>query len=68
LDDFDFDFGFAIGARKAQIQELASLSFVERCENVVLLGPSGTGKTHLPIALGYLATQHAWKVRFVKRG
>jgi DNA replication protein DnaC len=31
----------------------------------VLLGPSGTGKTHLAIALGYLATQRAWKVRFV---
>ena len=60
----DFDFGFATGAPKAQIQELASLSFVERCENVVLLGPSGTGKTHLAIALGYLATQRAWKVRF----
>lgn len=61
----DFDFGFATGAPKAQIQELASLSFVERCENVVLLGPSGTGKTHLAIAFGYLATQRAWKVRFI---
>jgi len=48
----DFDFGFASGAPKAQIQELASLSFVERCENVMLLGPSGTGKAHLAIALG----------------
>ena len=61
----DFDFGFATGAPKAQIQELASLSCVERCENVVLLGPSGTGKTHLAIALGYHATQRAWKVRFI---
>jgi DNA replication protein DnaC len=60
----DFDFGFATGAPKAQIQELASLSFVERAENVVMLGPSGTGKTHLAIALGYLATQRGWKVRF----
>ena len=33
-------FGFATGAPRAQIQELASLSFVERKENVVLLGPS----------------------------
>jgi DNA replication protein DnaC len=30
----------------------------------VLLGPSGTGKTHIAIALGYLATQRGWKVRF----
>jgi DNA replication protein DnaC len=59
-----FDFGFATGAPRAQIQELASLSFVERKENVVLLGPSGTGKTHIAIALGYLATQRGWKVRF----
>jgi len=48
----DYDFGFATGAPKAQIQELAKLSFVERAENVVMLGPSGTGKTHLAIALG----------------
>lgn len=59
-----FDFGFATGAPRAQIQELASLSFVERRENVVLLGPSGTGKTHIAIALGYLGTQRGWKVRF----
>jgi DNA replication protein DnaC len=37
--------------------ELANLSFIERTENVVLLGPSGVGKTHIAIALGYKATQ-----------
>ena len=61
----DYDFGFATGAPKAQIQELASLGFVERAENVIMLGPSGTGKTHLAIALGYLATGRGWKVRFM---
>lgn len=35
-----YDFAFATGAPKAQIQELASLGFVERAENIVLLGPS----------------------------
>jgi len=61
----DYDFAFATGAPKAQIQELASLAFIERAENVVMLGPSGTGKTHLAIAYGYLATQRGYKVRFL---
>jgi DNA replication protein DnaC len=52
-----YDFGFATGTPHKQIMELASLAFVERAENVVFLGPSGLGKTHLAIALGYLATQ-----------
>ena len=40
------------------------MGFVERAENIVMLGPSGTGKTHLAIAYGYLATRRGWKVRF----
>ncbi len=59
-----YDFGFATGAPRQQIMELASLAFIERAENVVMLGPSGVGKTHLAIALGYMATQRGWKVRF----
>jgi DNA replication protein DnaC len=59
-----YDFAFATGAPRAQIQELASLGFVERAENLVLLGPSGTGKTHLAIAFSLLATHRGWKVRF----
>jgi DNA replication protein DnaC len=59
-----YDFNFATGAPRKQIMELASLAFVERAENVVFLGPSGVGKTHLAIALGYLATQKGYKTRF----
>lgn len=60
----DFDFPFATGVKKSQIDELAGLGFVERHENVVLVGPSGVGKTHLAIALGYRATQAGIKTRF----
>ena len=61
----DYDFGFAAGAPKKAIKTLADLAFIVRKENVVLLGPSGTGKTHIAIALGYLATQKNLKVRFM---
>lgn len=59
-----FDYGFATGAPKATINELASLAFIERAENIALLGPSGTGKTHIATALGYKAVQAGFKTRF----
>ena len=61
----DFDFAFASGVPRTQVLELASLAFVERTQNVVLLGRSGVGKTHLAIALGYRATQLGIKTRFI---
>ncbi len=47
----EYDFTFATGAPQKQLQSLRSLSFIERNENIVLLGPSGVGKTHLAIAM-----------------
>jgi DNA replication protein DnaC len=60
----DFDYGFAQGVKRSQIEELSGLGFLERKENVVLVGPSGVGKTHLAIALGVRATQAGIKTRF----
>lgn len=60
-----YDFGFASGAPRSQLQELASLAFIERSENIVLLGPSGVGKTHFAIALAYRALMAGIKTRFI---
>ncbi len=60
----DFDFSFQPSVNKKQVTELASCAFVERAENVVLLGPPGVGKTHLAIALGAEAAKRRMQVKF----
>ncbi|MCG9684608.1 IS21-like element helper ATPase IstB [Vibrio sp. Isolate23] len=60
-----FDFKLATGVPRKSVKELENLSFVERRENVFLLGPSGVGKTHLASALGYLATKKRIKTKFI---
>jgi len=56
LQHFDFDFQPSIDKR--QIDELATMRFLENGENVVFLGPPGVGKTHLATALGMVAARH----------
>lgn len=56
LDAFDFSFQPSIDKR--QIDELATMRFLENWENVVFLGPPGVGKTHLATALGMVAAGH----------
>src|SRR5438309_7849636 len=51
LEEFDFD--HARGLKREQIAHLGTLDFVAPKENVVFLGPPGTGKTHLAIGLAY---------------
>jgi len=63
LEQFDFDFQPSVD-RKV-VRELAGLSFVERAHNVVLLGPPGTGKTHLSVALGVKAVEAGYTVLFL---
>jgi DNA replication protein DnaC len=62
LDTFEFP---AIPSlNKALVPELARCEFLLRRENVLLLGNSGTGKTHLALALGLSACQRRHRVRF----
>ena len=62
LDGFDFSFQPTISERR--LRELGDLSFVRTCTNVVFLGPPGTGKTHLSLALANRALTDGHSVLF----
>ena len=62
----DFDFSFQPSVSEAQMQEFCSLGFMERAENIVFLGSSGVGKTHLATAIGISAAQHHNITYFIK--
>lgn len=62
LDAFDFSFPQSIN--KSLILNLFDLHFIEEKGNVIIMGPPGTGKTHLALALGYQACLQGIKTRF----
>lgn len=59
-----FDFSAAVRVKKSLINELASCRFVARAENVLLAGPTGTGKSHLAQALGHEAIKRGYRVLY----
>lgn len=62
LESFDYSFNPSTNA--VRIRELATCQFIERSENVFLLGPTGTGKTHLAQAFSHMACRQNLVVDF----
>lgn len=60
-----FDFAAIPKLNKMQVLELARCEWIERRENVIALGPSGTGKTHVALGLGLAACQKGLSVGFI---
>ena len=61
----DFDFHFNPKAPKAKIIDLATCNFIEKKANVLLAGPTGTGKSHIAQAIGHRACQAGYAVLYV---
>ncbi len=60
----DFDFTFQPSVKRDQLESLHTLSFIERRENVVFLGPPGVGKTHLAVSLAVAAAEGGRRVYY----
>ena len=61
----DFDFSYQPNIRKPQILDLCSLRFVENNDNILFIGSSGVGKTHLATAIGMEASQKRISTYFI---
>jgi DNA replication protein DnaC len=58
----DFDWAAAVGISRPKLLELASCDFIKKGQDVVIVGPIGTGKTHLATALGVCAARKRHRV------
>ena len=61
----DFDFSFQPSINREKILEFKNLRFVERKENILFLGNSGVGKTHLSVAIGVEAAKNRVSTYFI---
>lgn len=61
----DFDFSYQPSINKNQILELETLRFLENKENILFVGTSGVGKTHLAVALGIAAAKKRYQTYFI---
>jgi DNA replication protein DnaC len=62
LGDFDFEANQTIN--RATVHELAKGDWIRKGDPLCLIGPSGTGKSHLLIALGTAAAERGYRVRY----
>ena len=62
----DFDFSFQPSINKQEIKDSETLRFIESQENLVFLGSSGVGKTHLAVSIGIVATKKRYSTYFIK--
>jgi DNA replication protein DnaC len=63
IQDFDFDYQPSINKR--EIQDLATLRFIEQKQNILFIGSPGVGKTHLATAIGMEAAQKRYITYFI---
>ncbi len=64
IEDYDFEFQSCVN--KQDILELATLRFMENADNIIFLGSSGVGKTHLATSIGIVAAGKRYSTYFIK--
>ena len=61
----DYDFSFQQNLRKEEILDLKNLHFIEQNENLIFIGTSGVGKTHLATTIGIESSKNRYSTYFI---